>query len=131
MKYIILNDGAFSSKRLRERLQSFAWADAKLCIGDCKALRWRLQSFASKMDKTGRKASVLFEIRGEKINHIGHCSFVGNFCRTQDSHIFVDIKSKWKGREHKIKKGFLVSRPGNHYKFLQINNEVIILSRAE
>ena len=25
---------------------SFALADAKLCIGDCKALRWRLQSFA-------------------------------------------------------------------------------------
>ena len=36
----------FSSKRLRERMQSFAWAIAKLCVGDCKALRGRLQSFA-------------------------------------------------------------------------------------
>ena len=41
-----LNEGAFSSKRLRERMQSFAWADAKLCVGGCKALRGRLQSFA-------------------------------------------------------------------------------------
>ena len=27
-------------------MQSFAWADAKLCVGNCKALRWQLQSFA-------------------------------------------------------------------------------------
>ena len=27
-------------------MQSFALADAKLCVGDCKALRWLLQSFA-------------------------------------------------------------------------------------
>ena len=46
MKYIILNEGAFSSKALRRRMQSFAWADAKLCVGGCKALRGRLQSFA-------------------------------------------------------------------------------------
>ncbi|OYP64000.1 hypothetical protein [Prevotella sp. P3-122] len=46
MKYIILNEGAFSSKRLHRQMQSFAWADAKLCVGDCKALRGRLQSFA-------------------------------------------------------------------------------------
>ena len=26
--------------------QTFAGADAKLCVGVCKALRWRLQSFA-------------------------------------------------------------------------------------
>ena len=50
-------------KALRGQMQSFAWAIAKLCLGRCKALRWRLQSFASKMDKTGRKASVLFVIR--------------------------------------------------------------------
>ena len=85
-------------------MQSFALAIAKLYVGGCKALRGQMQCFASKMDKTGRKASVLFEIRGEKINHIGHCSFPGSFCRTQDSQIFVDTKSKWKGREHKIKK---------------------------
>ena len=32
-------------------MQSFAWTIAKLCVGDCKALRWRLQSFASEMAK--------------------------------------------------------------------------------
>ena len=26
--------------------QTFAGADAKLCVGDCNALRWRLQCFA-------------------------------------------------------------------------------------
>ena len=49
-----LNEGSFpgslaspfSSKRLRERMQSFALAVAKLCVGGCKALRWRLQCFA-------------------------------------------------------------------------------------
>ena len=40
-------------KALRGRLQSFALAVAKLCVGGCKALRWRLQSFASEMGKTG------------------------------------------------------------------------------
>ena len=34
-----LNEGPFTR-------QSFALADAKLCIGDCKALRGQLQSFA-------------------------------------------------------------------------------------
>ena len=41
-----LNEGSFPLKRLRERMQSFAWADAKLCVGNCKALRERMQSFA-------------------------------------------------------------------------------------
>ena len=34
-----LNEGSFPLKRLREHMQSFAWADAKLCVGGCKALR--------------------------------------------------------------------------------------------
>ena len=50
-------------KALRGRMQSFALAIAKLCVGGCKALRGQMQCFASKMDKTGRKASVLFVIR--------------------------------------------------------------------
>ena len=33
-------------KRLWERMQSFALAIAKLCVGRCKALRGRMQSFA-------------------------------------------------------------------------------------
>ena len=40
-------------KALRWQLQSFAWRVAKLCVGSCKALRWQLQSFASEMGKTG------------------------------------------------------------------------------
>ena len=44
-----LNEG----NALHWRMQSFAWADAKLCDGRCKALRWQLQSFASEMGKTG------------------------------------------------------------------------------
>ena len=39
-------------KALRWQLQSFALAVAKLCVGGCKALRWRMQSFASEMGKS-------------------------------------------------------------------------------
>ena len=49
-----LNEGAFSSKRLRERMQSFAWADAKLCVGTCNALR-------SEMGKTGTEEEGMVE----------------------------------------------------------------------
>ena len=38
--------GMDEGKALRSRLQSFAWAGAKLCVDGCKALRGRLQSFA-------------------------------------------------------------------------------------
>ena len=56
-----LNEDACSSKSfcgsdckaLHWRMQSFAWRVAKLCVGSCKALRWQLQSFASEMGKTG------------------------------------------------------------------------------
>ena len=34
-------------KALHCHLQCFALADAKLCVGDCNALRWRLQSIAT------------------------------------------------------------------------------------
>ena len=43
-------------KALRELMQSFAWADAKLCGSGCKALRLRWAKLA-------RKFSVLFWIR--------------------------------------------------------------------
>ena len=33
-------------------MQSFAIAHAKLCVGTCKALRGRMQCFASEMGKT-------------------------------------------------------------------------------
>ena len=62
MTFLGLNGKIMEKAFLNEGL-----SQAKLCVGGCKALRWRLQSFASKMDKTGRKASVLFEIRGERL----------------------------------------------------------------
>ena len=38
---------------VREQMQSFALAVAKLCDGTCKALRGRMQCFASEMGKVG------------------------------------------------------------------------------
>ena len=48
------NEGAFSSKRLRGRMQSFALAVAKLCVGTCNALR-------SEMGKTGTEEEGMVE----------------------------------------------------------------------
>ena len=42
MGMVLLNEG----NALRRQMQSFAWTDAKLCVGGCKALRGRMQSFA-------------------------------------------------------------------------------------
>ena len=36
----------FPRKKTYGLAQSFAWADAMLCVDTCKALRWHLQSFA-------------------------------------------------------------------------------------
>ena len=49
---------------------------AKLCVGSCKALRWRLQCFASEVAKLALKSSVLFWIieKGGQTQHTGHCS---------------------------------------------------------
>ena len=72
-------------------MQSFALAVAKLCVGDCKALRWRLQSFAwadamlcSEIGKTGteivspildkRISPILYKKNGGKTRHTSHCS---------------------------------------------------------
>ncbi|MDY3876471.1 MAG: hypothetical protein SOZ60_03520, partial [Prevotella sp.] len=62
--------------------QSFAWTVAKLCVGGCKALRGRLQSFAlahamlcvPRWAKLAQKSSVIFWIRakGGKTHHTGH-----------------------------------------------------------
>ena len=48
----------------------FGGTDAKLCVGGCKALRWQLQSFALadallcvRVVLTGKEMSVLFWIR--------------------------------------------------------------------
>ena len=61
-----INKGIFSRKRLQELLQSFARSNAKLCVGRCKALRGRMQSFASEMDKTDTEivSPILDKIKG-------------------------------------------------------------------
>ena len=88
-----LNEGAFSRKRLWERMQSFALAIAKLCVGDCKALRWRLQSFACEMTKLSMKSSVLFWIRekGGKTHHAGHCSLRKNLVNRENLCVYGTI----------------------------------------
>ena len=55
--------------------QSFALAVAKLCVGSCKALRWRLQCFASEMGKTGTEivSPILIREKGRQALHTGHC----------------------------------------------------------
>ena len=51
-------------------MQCFAGAHAKLCVGECKALRGRMQSFASEMGKTGT----------EIISHILDISIIATHC---------------------------------------------------
>ena len=41
----------FPRKKTYGLAQSFAWADAMLCVDTCKALRWHMQSFASEIGK--------------------------------------------------------------------------------
>ena len=36
----------FPRKKTYGLTQSFAWADAMLCVDTCKALRWHMQCFA-------------------------------------------------------------------------------------
>ena len=48
-----LNEDAFSCKRLRWRMQTFAMADANVYDGGCKRLREKMQCTASEMGKTG------------------------------------------------------------------------------
>ena len=66
-------------------MQSFAQADAKLCVGGCKALRWQMQCFAladAKLWVDGCNAlreignvgteivsPILDKIKGEKTHH--------------------------------------------------------------
>ena len=70
-----------SCKALREQMQSFAWADAKLCVGRCKALRGRLQSFAWTIAmlcvRVGlnwhrKVCPILDKIKGGKTHPTGH-----------------------------------------------------------
>ena len=67
---------------LRGRLQSFALADAKLCVGRCNALRWRMQSFASEMGKTGTEivSPILDKRKGRVDSPYGALLPQGNFC---------------------------------------------------
>ena len=63
-------------------MQSFAWADAKLCVGRCNALRWQMQSFASEMGKTGTEivSPILDKRKGRVDSPYGALLPQGNFC---------------------------------------------------
>ena len=61
--------------------QSFAWADAKLCVSGCKALRERMQSFAWTDAKLCVRVGlnwhwnvcpILDKIKGKKTHPMGH-----------------------------------------------------------
>ena len=69
----LLNEGAFSHKHLRWRMQCFALAVAMLCVGGCNALRWQLQCFASEIGKTGTKivSHILDKRKGRKLTIYG------------------------------------------------------------
>ena len=77
MTFLGLNGKIMEKAFLNEGL-----SQAKLCVGGCKALRWRLQSFAlahamlcvPRWAKLAQKSSVLFWIRakGGMNHHTGH-----------------------------------------------------------
>ena len=73
----LLNEG----NALRRQMQSFALADAKLCVGRCKALRGRLQCFAwadaklcVRVELNGHRkvCPILDKIKGGKTHPTGH-----------------------------------------------------------
>ena len=73
----LLNEG----NALRWRMQSFALADAKLCVGRCKALRGQMQSFAWTIAKLcvrvglnwhRKVCPILDKIKGGKTHPTGH-----------------------------------------------------------
>ena len=91
------NVGVIDCKALFERIQSFAWAYANLCVGCCKALRWHMQCFAlavaklcfggcnalrSEMGKTGTEivSHILDKSKGRKDSPYGTLYPLGNYC---------------------------------------------------
>ena len=81
---------------------------AMLCVGGCKALRWRMQSFAMahamlcvsgcnalrlKMAKLAQKQYVLFRIKekGGKTHNMGHCCPKGNYSPTNKASVLGAI----------------------------------------
>ena len=80
----LLNEG----KALRWQMQSFALADAMLCVGGCNALRWRMQSFAMAdamlcvrvwLNWHRNVSPILDKRKGEKDSPYGALSPPGNF----------------------------------------------------
>ena len=63
MTFLGLNGKIMEKAFLNEGL-----SQAKLCVGGCKALRWRLQSFASETGKTGIEivSPILDKRKGKK-----------------------------------------------------------------
>ena len=58
---------------LRWQMQCFALAVAMLCVGSCNALRWQMQCFASEIGKTGTEivSHILDKRKGRKLTKYG------------------------------------------------------------
>ena len=103
-------------KALRGRLQSFALADAKLCVGRCNALRGRMQSFASEMGKTGTEivSPILDKRKGRVDSPYGALLPQGNFCwasvcSKQNKSACGEDKKKMSGRNQtSLMKGLVI-----------------------
>ena len=101
---------------LRWRMQSFAWAIAKLCVGRCNALRWRMQSFASEMGKTGTEivSPILDKRKGRVDSPYGALLPQGNFCwasvcSKQNKSACGEDKKKMSGRSQtSLMKGLVI-----------------------
>ena len=114
----------FPSECLREsqrnalhgRMQSFALADAMLCVGRCKALRWLMQSFASEMGKTGTEivSPILDKRKGRVDSPYGALLPQGNFCwasvcSKQNKSACGEDKKKMSGRNQtSLMKGLVI-----------------------
>ena len=102
MEKSFLNEGE-SCKALHWRLQSFALAVAKLCVGGCKALRWQLQSFALAdamlcvLDEQNWYRNHLsysgYEKREERLALRGHCSPQESSAKPTSLHLRMNKKN--------------------------------------
>ena len=111
------NEDTFSKRMFEgESMQCFAWADAKLCVGRCNALRWLMQSFASEMGKTGTEivSPILDKRKGRVDSPYGALLPQGNFCwasvcSKQNKSACGEDKKKMSGRNQtSLMKGLVI-----------------------
>ena len=77
-------------KALRGRMQSFAMAVAKLCVGGCKALRWQMQRLYWHRNRLSYSG---YEKREERLNIRGHCSPQESSAKPTSLHLRMNKKN--------------------------------------